>query len=71
MAHTNGMESFWATLKRGHDGVFHHFREKHLDRYVDEFATRHNIREMDTADQMSVVASRMIGKRLTYKELLS
>ena len=24
MAHTNGMESFWATLKRGYNGTFHH-----------------------------------------------
>ena len=30
MAHTNGMESFWATMKRGHNGVYHHFSAKHL-----------------------------------------
>ena len=36
-ASTNGMESFWAGLKRGHDGVYHHFSAKHLDRYVTEF----------------------------------
>ena len=34
-AHTNGIESFWSMLKRGHDGVYHHFSTKHLDRYVD------------------------------------
>ena len=34
MAHTNGMESFWATLKRAHKGVYHKISEKHLDRYV-------------------------------------
>ena len=32
MAHTNGMESHWATLKRGYDGVYHPFSAKHLDR---------------------------------------
>ena len=29
-AHTNGIESFWAMLKRGYQGTFHHFSEKHL-----------------------------------------
>ena len=31
MAHTNGMESFWATLKRAHKGVYHKISPKHLD----------------------------------------
>ena len=48
MAHTNGIESFWALLKRGYIGTFHHFFEKHMGRYVDEFATRHNRRRWDT-----------------------
>ena len=30
MAHTNGMESFWATLKRAHKGVYHKISPKHL-----------------------------------------
>ena len=44
MAHTNGLESFWSMLKRGHDGTYHHFSPKHLDRYVTEFEGRHNTR---------------------------
>ena len=52
MAHTNGVESFWSMLKRGYNGTFHHFSEKHLDRYVGEFAGRHNARDADTAEQM-------------------
>ena len=28
MAHTNGMESFWAMLKRGYHGVYHQFSVK-------------------------------------------
>ena len=28
MAHTNGMESFWAMLKRGYQGVYHQFSAK-------------------------------------------
>ena len=56
MASTNGMESVLAMLRRGHDGVFHHFSEKHLDRYVAEFSGRHNMREADTAAIMAAVA---------------
>ena len=52
-AHTNGIESFWATLKRGYHGTFHHISSKHLDRYVNEFATRHNMRSRDTEAMMS------------------
>ncbi|MCY4156759.1 MAG: IS1595 family transposase [Gammaproteobacteria bacterium] len=48
----NGIESFWALLKRGYHGTFHHFSHKHLKRYVCEFAARYNIRELDTLMQM-------------------
>ena len=70
-AHTNGIESFWSMLKRAHKGTFHKISPKHLDRYVTEFAGRHNIRGRDTADQMAKVAREMIGRRLTYKELIA
>ncbi len=69
MAHTNGIESFWSMLKRGYRGTFHHFSEKHLDRHVTEFSGRHNDRDSDTTDQMSLLVSRMIGKRLRYLDL--
>ncbi len=69
MAHTNGMESFWAMLKRGYQGTFHKFSEKHLDRYVAEFAGRHNIRPRDTLDMMQSGAIGMKGKRLRYRDL--
>lgn len=44
---------------------------KHLGRYVDEFAERHNMRGKDTVDQMALVANRMEGKQLRYKELVA
>ena len=71
MTHTNGIESFWSMLKRGYQGTFHHFREKHLDRYVTEFSGRHNDRERDTVDQMAGIAHGMVGKRLRHRELIS
>ncbi|MYE00717.1 MAG: IS1595 family transposase [Alphaproteobacteria bacterium] len=70
-AHTNGIESFWAMLKRGYQGVFHKFSEKHLDRYVVEFSGRHNIRNLDTIDMMRSLAVRMVGKRLRYRDLIA
>ena len=71
MAHTNGIESFWATLKRGHTGTYHQMSPKHLQRYVDEFAGRHNVRNEDTLAQMHGVVARFVGKRLMYAELIS
>ena len=70
-AHTNGIESFWSMLKRAHKGTFHKLSPKHLDRYVKEFAGRHNIRECDTAHQMDVVAAGMQFKRLRYQDLIA
>ena len=70
MAHTNGVESFWSMLKRGYIGTHHWWSVKHLDRYVTEFADRHNVRAADTIDQMRAVAEGMIGRRMTYAELI-
>ena len=71
MAHTNGIESFWALLKRGLNGTHHHVSNKHLHRYVDEFAGRHNVRDKATIAAMGLLANGLIGKRLPYKELIS
>ena len=67
---TNGMESFWATLKRAHDGVYHRMSAKHLHRYVTEFEGRHNVRPLDTADQMATMAAKSVGKHLPYADLI-
>lgn len=69
MAHTNGIESFWAVLKRAHKGVYHKFSVKHLQRYVTDFAGRHGVRNADTIKQMEHIVAGMVGKRLTYKAL--
>ena len=58
-------------LKRAHKGTYHKMSPKHLQRYVDEFAGRHNSRELDTLDQMSAVAKGMDRKRLRYRDLIA
>lgn len=69
--HTNGVESFWSMLKRAHKGTFHKLSPKHLQRYANEFAGRHNFRDLNTLEQMFVVAEGLAGKRLTYDHLIA
>ena len=69
-APTNGVESFWSMLKRAHKGTFHKL-SAHLQRYVNEFCDRHNIRELDTIRQMEHVVARMVGRRLMYRDLIA
>ena len=71
MVHTNGVESFWSMLKRAHKGVYHKLSAKHLQRYVNEFAGRQNIRDKDTIDQMRDVVCGLVGKRLLYRDLVA
>ena len=50
--HTNNIESFWATLKRGVYGIYHHISVKHMQRYVDEFCFRYNNRGLNMFDMV-------------------
>ena len=70
-AHTNGIESFWAALEGGYHGTYRHMSEKHLQRYVNKFSDHHNLRDRDTIGQMSCIPRGIVGKRLTYRELVS
>ena len=71
MAHTNGIESFWSMLKRAHKGTFHKISPKHLNRYVQEFAGKHNIRDSGTLVQMRDTVARLVGRNLLYRDLIA
>ena len=71
MAHTNGIESFWSMLKRAHTGTFHKLSPKHLNRYVQEFAGKHNIRDSGTLAQMQGVVAMLVGRNLLYRDLIA
>jgi len=70
-AHTNGIESFWALLKRGHYGIYHYMSAKHLHRYINEFSNRHNTAAYGTMEFVSDTLANMRNRRLTYKELIN
>ena len=68
-AHTNGIESHWALLKRGYMGIYHQMSRKHLPRYLREFDGRQNTRAMSLLDQMGALAVGSVGRRLPYADL--
>ena len=66
---TNSAEGFFGVFKKGMTGVYQHCSEKHLSRYVDEFAFRHNARMalgFNDADRAQMALKGAAGKRLTY-----
>jgi len=72
--HTNGLENFWALLKRGLKGTYVCVEPFHLERYVDEQIFRYNNRAtkdnpLNDADRFALAMSQVVGKRLTYDEL--
>ena len=73
MAHTNGMESVWAVLKRGFHGVYHSFSVKHMQRYLDEFMFRLNEGKCSnlTMNRIDAMLGRVAGNRITYQALTS
>ncbi len=67
-AHVNTLEGWFSLLKRGVSGTFHHVSEEHLDRYVNEFVFRYNLRAISDAERTVRAIRQIVGKRLMYKE---
>lgn len=69
--HTNGCENFWSLLKRGLKGTYVSVEPFHLHRYIDEQAFRYNNRkDMNDSERFDLAVSQIVGKRLTYQELI-
>jgi transposase-like protein len=69
-AHSNTVESYFAILKRGITGTYHHVSEEHLQRYVDEFDFRFSNRKslgIDDVTRAENLLKGVVGKRLTYQ----
>ena len=67
--HTNGIESFWALLKRAIKGTQVHVDRGHLHRYVTEREFAYNYRTTDDLGRMRLAMAGTPGRRLTYKGL--
>lgn len=66
--HVNGAESYFALLKRGVHGTFHHVSKKHLHRYCDEFSFRWGERKVTDGERTVEAIKGSEGKRLVYKQ---
>lgn len=68
---TNGIESFWALVKRAYIGVHHWWSRKHTQRYLDGASFRANAKGLDGAERVNALLEMgMIrAARLPYSEL--
>lgn len=67
-ASTNTAESYFALIKRGIVGSFHHVSKKHLPRYCDEFQFRWNGRTLEDVERRDAAVEGAEGKRLYYRQ---
>jgi transposase-like protein len=67
---TNTAESFFALLKRGVHGTFHHISKKHLEKYCNEFSFRWDNRKVTDGERAENAVKGFVGKRLMLKNLL-
>lgn len=58
--HANTMEGFWSLTKRGIGGVYHAVPKKHLQGYLNEYASRYNQR-LDPRSMMTALLLRAAG----------
>jgi transposase-like protein len=70
-AHTNTVEGFFAVFKRGMKGIYQHCSEKHLARYLHEFAFRYSHRSalgVEDAERTMLAIKGAANKRLFYRQ---
>ena len=67
-AHTNTVENYFLTFKRGMRGVYQHCAEKNLHRYLAEFEFRYNTRDITDGERSVLAVRDGGGTRLTYRQ---
>ncbi len=67
--HTNGLENFWALLRRALEGTYVAVEPFHLLSYLDEQTFRFNNRKLTDSERMALAMAGIVGKRLTYGDL--
>ncbi len=65
---TNTIEGYFATLKRGINGVYHHVGKQHLHRYLSEFDFRYNSRKENDGVRTRLALKGVNGKRLLLRD---
>ncbi len=65
---TNTIEGYFANLKRGINGVYHHVGKQHLHRYLSEFDFRYNSRKDTDGDRTLMALKSSEGKRLMLRD---
>jgi transposase-like protein len=69
-AYSNTVEGYFAILKRGITGIYHHVSEAHLKRYLAEFDFRYSNRSslgVTDGERTAKALKGIEGKRLTYR----
>ncbi len=68
---TNTVEGYFAILKRGINGVYHHVSRHHLHRYLSEFDFRYNHRArlgIEDDERAQIAVKQVEGRRLMYHQ---
>lgn len=68
--HTNSIESAWSLFDRAVVGSFHHVSVKHLQKYLSEFESRFNTRNMGHQEFFDLILRRAIGRQLSMRQLV-
>ena len=62
---------FQGCPERGYDGAYHKMSLIHLQKVVEEFSARHNVRELDTMVQSDWTIRELSDKRLKNNDLVN
>lgn len=65
---SNRIEAVWTHLKRMYIGTYRKISRKHLQKYVDEFVFRYNLREVSDSDRFNLLLC-WADTRITQKQI--